>query len=366
MKLIKLCLIAPAPPPYGGIANWVALITRYVEKNKAVDLHLINVTSGKRGVDGRTLWDRIVIKGFLMFKIRRQMLDSIKENRADIIHITTSGQFAIIRDILLLKTAKKKGVPTVYHIRFGRVAEIAEKNTMEWKLISKAMKLASEVMVIDNTTYNAIKKHLPSVNTVCIPNPVDTSDLPAPIEAKGKEVMFLGWVVKTKGIEELLTAWATVYEKHNDWSLTIAGPYKEDYFVYLKNSFSQRGVTFIGEKNHNEAMEILNKSEVFVLPSYTEGFPNVIAEAMALKKPIIATGVGAIPDMLSGNCGLVIPPKNSEAVKAELLKLIENPQLRKELSDNAYKKANEQYSIDSVFERYINEWSKLVKQEESD
>jgi hypothetical protein len=81
----------------------------------------------------------------------------VKKSQPHVVHITTSGELAIIRDILFILLMKIFKLPTVYHIRFGRINEIAYDNTFEWKLISKAMLLASEVMAIDNTTYKAIK-----------------------------------------------------------------------------------------------------------------------------------------------------------------------------------------------------------------
>ena len=66
---------------------------------------------------------------------------------------------------------------------------------------------------------------------------------------------------------------------------------------------------------------LLSASDVFVLPSYTEGFPNVIIEAMAMGKPIIATSVGAIPEMLDEGCGVVVPPKDADSLQKALQKV---------------------------------------------
>lgn len=358
-KKLSVCLVAPIPPPYGGIGNWVLLLKEYNQKHKKIELNIVDTAPKSRGIDGRTLWERVFIQGMQMLVKQKELKQSIKENRPDVIHITTSGQLAVIRDILLLRTAEKKGIPTVYHIRFGRINDIAQNNTREWKLISKAMLLATVVVAIDNTTYNAIKQNLPTVNVVCIPNPIDILNLPKPIKSNSKTVMFLGWVIKTKGIEELLTAWEQIYKNHCDWSLRIVGPYKNEYLHYLKNSYSSDGVVYEGEKSHEEAMEILNDSEVFVLPSYTEGFPNAILEAMALAKPVIATRVGAIPDMLADECGVLINDKSSCDIKIALNELITDESIRIELSTKAYNKLLNEYKIEIIFNKYMTEWQEL-------
>jgi glycosyltransferase involved in cell wall biosynthesis len=360
-KMLKICFVVPIPPPYGGIANWTKLMCNYITNVRAdVELSIINVAPKTRQTEGRNLWDRVVNSGFRMIKQYRELNRIIRNSRPDVIHVTTSGRLAVIRDILLLKTAKKKGVPTVYHIRFGRIKEIAQKNTREWKLISKAMLLATEVMAIDNTTYKAIKKYIPTVNVVCVPNPIDISNLPEPVTSSSKTIMFLGWVIKTKGIEELLLAWEKVYKENDDWRLRIVGPAKDEYLDYLKSHYSFEGVIYEGEKSHNEAMDLLNSSEIFILPSYTEGFPNSILEAMALSKPIIATRVGAIPDMLADDCGILIDLKEPEEIFIALKSLIANDKERIDIGNNAYRKLRKEYTIETIFNQYMQEWEKYL------
>jgi glycosyltransferase involved in cell wall biosynthesis len=360
-KKMHLCLVAPVPPPYGGIGNWVLLLKKHIENSNRIEMNIIDTAPTSRSLDGRSLWDRVVVQGLQMFSKRKELNQAINNNRPDVIHITTSGQLAVIRDILLLKTAKRKGVPTVYHIRFGRIEEIAKRNTREWKLISKAMLLTSEVMAIDNTSYKAIKKYLPTVNVVCVPNPIDISNLPEPVISRSKTIMFLGWVIKTKGIEELLSAWEKVYKANDDWRLRIVGPCKAEYLDYLKSHYSFEGVLYEGEKSHNEAMDLLNSSEIFILPSYTEGFPNAVLEAMALSKAIIATRVGAIPYMLADDCGILIKSKDSEEIAIALKSLIAEDEKRKEIGNNAYRKLCNEYTIETVFDRYMQEWNKYLK-----
>ena len=353
---MRLCLIAPYPPPYGGIANWVLLIEQYLKNETDIELSIINTALGKRTTEGRTLWDRVVTNGFKMLGKRRELISIIKDNRPDAIHITTSGELAVIRDIFLLRTAKRYEIPAVYHIRFGRIPEIAGKNTREWKLISKAMRLASTVIAIDKTTLTAIKKHLPEVNAVYVPNPANISKLPKAGGIVEKSVMFLGWVVKTKGVEELLEAWEAVHKRHADWVLNIVGPYKQEYYHALGVKYSSDGVVFCGEKKHDEAMDLLNKSAIFILPSYTEGFPNSVLEAMALKKPIIATRVGAIPDMLSDGCGVLVQKGCVSDIAEALDALISENSARVVMGEKARKKLEDEYTIEKAIEQYRGYW----------
>ena len=359
---MKILLIAPYPPPYGGIANWVVQIKEYVDENcDDIKLSVLNVAPKKRSTEGRNLWDRIIVSGFEMLFRKHELKKHIRMNRPDVIHMTTSGQFAVIRDILLIRTAKKYGIPVIYHIRFGRITDIACKNTREWQMIKKAMQLASTVMTIDRATLETVKEKLPGVNAVNVPNPIDICKLPSPQVNKSKNIMFLGWVVKTKGIEELLEAWEKVYREHNEWTLNIVGPYKTDYYEVLRDKYTLDGVVFLGEKKHDEAMELLNNSEIFILPSYTEGFPNSVLEAMALGKPVIATRVGAIPDMLDDGCGILINPCNSEDILESLNKLMKRANVRANVGKISQNKVYNKYTIERVFEHYRKLWLRLSK-----
>lgn len=358
---LKVAMVAPVPPPYGGISNWVSLLDEYVSSKSNIQFLHINIAPRARDLDGRTIWNRIVVQGLVMFRLGKELKNAIKCNQVDVVHITTSGQFAIIRDIVMLKTAKRYGIPSVYHIRFGRIPEIASKNNREWKLIHKAMKISDQVIAIDHKTEKAIHDFAPEVNVCYVPNPFDM-DKVSGIQKDGlrKVVIFIGWVVKTKGVEELLRAWERVHTRFSDWTLKIVGPYSEDYLTDLKAKYSQTQVVFEGEKKHDDALSLLSQASIFTLPSYTEGFPNAVLEAMAFEKPIIATDVGAIPDMLQG-CGMVIQKENVDALENALVKLLEDEELRERLGKAAKKKIAQEYSLEHVFNKYMDIWGKKVK-----
>ena len=366
---MKICMVAPVPPPYGGIGNWVLLMDEFVKNKKDFEFVHVNTAPKSRGLDGRSLWDRVVVQGFSMFSQNKELKKALKENKIDAIHMTTSGQLAVIRDIMLLKTAKKKGVPSVYHIRFGRIPEIAKANTREWQMIKAAMELATCVIAIDKKTLAAIKKYAPQVNVCYIPNPFDLEKLESlhleTVEPLRREIVFVGWVIKTKGIEELLAAWQDVKDLYPDWKLRIVGPYHEEYFKELSSRFGFENVIFEGEKKHDEAMKILSGAEAFILPSYTEGFPNAVLEAMALEKPIIATDVGAIPDMLEDGAGIVIPSQNVEEIKGALEKLFANDDLRRDMAKRAKAKLERDYTVETVFSEYDSIWTQMQAKEAS-
>jgi len=278
---MKICLIAPLPPPYGGIAHWTALLTGYAADDDEAELEVINIAPGKRATEGRTLLDRIFGQGFAMLRLRHRLLRTLRLNRPDAVHLTTSGALALVRDILFLRIVARFKVPSIYHIHFGRIPDMAERNTLEWKLLSAACRAASAVLAMDQSTEEAIKKYLPGVNIAIIPNPIDIASIPEPA-AKTKVVVYVGWLVDTKGIRELLAAWGVLAPKFPEWSLRLIGPCLPSYMEFLKANYSFRQVEYCGELPHDQVLAELAGAGVFTLPSHTEGFPYSVLEAMAM------------------------------------------------------------------------------------
>lgn len=358
---MKILLITPFPPPMGGIANWSKLVYDYLSENTSdVEVRYINTAPKKRSADGRTIFNRI-FGGFIsIIKCSRMLKKEIKTFKPDVVHINTSGSLALFRDIKILKILKRKNIRTILHLRFGRVPDVLKTNSLESKLLKKAFNLTKVILCIDQKTTSSVSILYPD-KTKCIPNPFVAEKMPSvnglTIDKCSNEITFLGWVVKTKGIEELLSAWKEIYLKYPTWKLKVIGPYNDSYLDTLKNNFSFDGVFMLGEKSHDDAMEIVNNSDIFVLPSYTEGFPNVILEAMYLGKAIVSTDVGAIPEMLADDCGIVIKPQCVEELVISLEKVITDASLRVKLGNNASKKC-EIYSIDNVLKQYMEIWFK--------
>lgn len=218
-----------------------------------------------------------------------------------------------------------------------------------------AMRAANKVLVLDSKTEEACLEE--NVIADSIPNPVNINEIQQGVEKVGDSVVYLGWVIKAKGIEELLAAWELVKtsKRAMQATLTIIGPFDEAYMEYLKSRYSFAGVRIEGELSHVDALEILSRSKIFVFPSYTEGFPNAVVEAMASKCAIIATDVGAIGDMLRDKCGIIVE-RNPENIANALIELLENDDLSQTLADHARLKAYKMYDLRRVGKLYAEYW----------
>ncbi len=359
---LKVLLVAPVPPPYGGISNWTRLLTDYVAKTDVVDLRVINIAPKRRDVDGRTVRERIFGQSRALIATLNSIRGEVARNRPHVIHLTSSGSLSLVRDVAVLSYARMRGVPTVYHLRFGRIPEIARRGTPEWRLAKVAFRLAASVLVLDLKTQDAIRRNVSRARVVLVPNLIDTSTLPAPSTGANTAV-FLGWVKPAKGIEDLLVAWQDVERTHLGWVLSVVGPVQAGYLEELRDAYPLSTVDFLKDQPHDRALEILANCSVFVLPSHSEGFPNAILEAMALGKCVLGTAVGAIPEMLDEGCGVVVPPRDPKRLRDALQTVMDEPDLRQRLGRAAARKVQAQYTIERVVAAYLYEWAWLADPE---
>lgn len=120
-------------------------------------------------------------------------------------------------------------------------------------------------------------------------------------------------------------------------------------------------VHFLGKMPHHRALQVTAESTVFVLSSFEEGLPISLVEAMALGKPVVATKVGGVPEIVKdGVNGLLVPQGEPEQMTDALLKLLSNPKIRKEMGTTAAESVKD-YSWSKIAERYKKLYSELIK-----
>jgi len=144
---------------------------------------------------------------------------------------------------------------------------------------------------------------------------------------------------KTKGLGYLIEAMYILQQQGKDIGLVIIGdgPERKSLEKQIAKYNLEKNVFLLGKKT--KASRYLKAFDIFVLPSVKEGFPFVILEAMSAEIPIIATTVGAIPEILENEkSGILVPPKNSKALVGAIIELLDSPQKQKNLAENAKQK----------------------------
>ena len=205
-------------------------------------------------------------------------------------------------------------------------------------------------------------------NVVYIPNPISESlkQMAESVNFDTKIIdvgsfVFVGQIIPTKGVYELIEACCSV---KGIKQLILIGPVNKAFKNELASlaSKSNHGdwLSWKGEISRKDVFKYLYSANALCLPSYTEGFPNVILEAMAIGCPVIATKVGAIEEMLDcgkyGKAGICIDPYNTIQISQALEYCIFNTEEIKRLAVLGNKKVRTHYTLDKAFKEYEKIW----------
>ena len=171
------------------------------------------------------------------------------------------------------------------------------------------------------------------------------------LDQNGLVVGFIGWLLPIKGPMHLLKAMENVWRDRDDVILVYIG--KGDLDVDLRAEalkISANGrINFLGWRNDID--EIMPVFDIFVLPSLNEGMGRVLVEAMAAGKPIVASNVGGIPDLVKHNHnGLLVPPGDEKALAAAIMQLINDPEKAK-MMGQCGRELCHQFSLDAMIEK---------------
>ncbi len=139
--------------------------------------------------------------------------------------------------------------------------------------------------------------------------------------------IFVGWLVKEKGLNELLNSIKDLSQKYNFHFTFVGGGNMEKFVREYAEKNKLKNIELTGWINNFEVKEQLLKAHIFVLPSYSEGFPNALIESMSFGLPSICSNVGAISDsVIDGLNGYLIEPKNENSLKIAMENYILNPE----------------------------------------
>ncbi len=185
-------------------------------------------------------------------------------------------------------------------------------------------------------------------NGIAIPDKVTSCNFAE--RFPGKKIIFsAGRLSEQKGFPYLIEAAAILAEKRRDLVFVIAGEGRLEN--ELKNLVKSAGLeeSFVFEGFIADIFPYLKGCDLFVLASLFEGMPNVVMEAMAMKKPVVATDVNGARELMSdGKTGLIVPPKNPAALAAAITEIIDNAEMLAEFGNAGYERVKQKFTIKAM------------------
>jgi glycosyltransferase involved in cell wall biosynthesis len=234
---------------------------------------------------------------------------------------------------------RRYGIPYVIYV-LGSDWSIAKGKRIGGTLFRLALHKCNTVVTQSNIVKNDILSRFPRTRIEVVPNGIT----PTHKRANGNKIVFLGRLNKVKGIKYLIDA---VRDINDCPELVIAGSGSEE--AGLKARAQGLNVKFAGRIP--DAGDLYMQGRFFVLPSLSEGLPQVILEAMSFGLPVIATRVGGIPDVIEhGRTGFLVEPGDSEDIRKHMEILLGDEALRRRMSEACLEEVKK-YSWEHIAER---------------
>jgi glycosyltransferase involved in cell wall biosynthesis len=186
-----------------------------------------------------------------------------------------------------------------------------------------------------------------------------------PATAGKRLIVHLGRISYSKGLDLLARAFGRVVRSHQDTYLVFVGPDHEGYGTEVRKILDEEGVLeqaiFTGMISEQEKIETLWAANVFVLPSYVEGFGIAMIEAMACERPVVITNGSCMRDEVAqAEAGIVVNCEVEELAQA-LIRLLDDPQLCRRMGQNGKNLVEANFTWSIVAEKMLSAYEDILK-----
>ncbi len=344
MNNVRVMIVAPVPPPEGGDSTWTVKYLSYCKQHDIDHYHVNTALIGHR----RDTTDE---KRQVLYELKRTMgiLKGIKEGcksfKPDIVHFNSNcSPFGLIRDAFGARKIYRYGIPYIIHCRCT-VQDQLGSNRIAKRLFRIMTKGASRVFVQNEATKKFVDERFGLCSDI-MPNCIENESITEKkhIEAVISNAVFVGHLRKTKGVRELIAVAKTI----PTITFKLIGPIAEPEVAEEAEGISN--IQIVGEVPHAEIISYLDQSDVFVFPTYTEGFSNSLLEAMSRGLPVITTPVGANTTMIEDKGGIIVKIGNTDDLESALY-AVASQDVREKMSVFNIEKVKTEYSVDGVMRR---------------
>lgn len=363
---MKICIVTSIfPPDIGGPAIYTYEVAKRLGKKHTIEVIAFSNLENARDFDVHIAGKKHLIKSFGIF------WGVIRFARgSDLIYIhdaSIPGFFALIASKIIRK-------PTV--LKFvGDAAWEAASNTQQTKKYLEDFLRSPEGGIYVRMLLRLQKFVLNRVDKVIVPsyflksiltkyyyanpnkikviyNSIDLVDYNQTLsnhfnEFGNPKIITVGRLVRLKRIDKIIKAIREIKENYPDIKLLVVGdgPEKAHLEKISKELRTEENVKFLGNRHHDDVIELIRESDIFVLNSVYEGLPHVVIEAMACRTPVIATNIKGTDEVVKDSeTGLQIGVNNKDELKEKIILLLKDKELRSKLIENAYKNIEKKFT----------------------
>lgn len=354
----RIVMAGPLPPAVGGMATVIDDISR---SSLAQQVELVLFGTTKKTPPGRSLCQAIATR----LSIWQDWWRLLEPQHQTIAHVHTCSGLTFFLDGALILIARLKGVQTVLHIHGGKFDQFLDAlpGPLQW-LARWFARRADRVVVLSPEWQGKLASRLPGARLFIIPNGVAALPAKTSVNKFGEiMVLFLGGLGKGKGVWDLIAVMANLDPRCH--LVLIGGEGDPGIVAALEPEIYRLGIEsrvhIIGPAVGEAKFRWLNGADIFVLPSYAEGVPISMLEAMAAGLPVVVTPVGGIGSVISDNKnGLLVEPGNQTQLCNAIQSLANDAALRQRLGDQAKADCLENFGVEKSVAAYLKLYDELM------
>lgn len=349
MEKLKILMIGPDRSVHGGISG---VVNNFYAAGLAEKVDLTYVGTMVDGSKIRKLLQ--AIKAYIRF--------CTKLSHSDIVHVNMASDVSYYRKSLFIRTAYWFHKKIIIHQHGGDFqtfyhSQLSDKGK---KRLRAVFTKADAVIVLTSFWEDFFAQIVDKKKIVIIPNGISLPKMSSRKYGTHK-LLFLGRICKEKGIEELLAVVAELSQKYKDIQLYLGGIFEDESLKVLAEQHKET-ITLLGWIEGSEKEKYLEFCDIYVLPSYFEGQPVSVLEAMSYASCVVASRVGGIPQMIEDNeSGLLIEPRDQDSLKKALITVLEDERLCTRLGMTAREKVQKEFSIDQCIEKLLSLYGKVLE-----
>lgn len=352
----RVVMSGPLPPAIGGMASVVGALSN---SQLTSQTHLTLFDTGKKTAVNRTLLQGIQAR----LRLMRDWSALLAGQPGTIAHIHTCSGFTFFLDGLLAFVARRHGCRVVLHVHGGLFdAFLDGLNPIMLRIAQRIARRADLVLALSEDWRGRLGQRLPGSRIAVLQNGVAEPTCAPQRGANDRPTfLFLGNLSRLKGVPVLLDALELAQA---DWCVQLAGNEGEPgYTQWLNTEIERRGLagraTLLGPVVGEAKQQLLARSDAFVLPSLAEGLPMSLLEAMAASLPVVATNVGAIPEVINeGVEGYLVPPNDARLLAAAMDRVAHASQHRDTMGRAGHAKYKDLYSVNAMAQTLLDTYDR--------
>ena len=347
------------PTGTGGMDRLTDLITSATHANRRLGVELTPLTTKGR-------WG-ICIGAFVFAYALVRFACLALAHRVDVLHINVAAYGSAYRKMILARLARWLAVPYIVHIHAGKFGPFWDQASPRIAAaVGHFLQNSAGIIVLGREFADLVTTRVPAVRAkvhlLYNATPSRRSRPCAPTLGRPLQLTSLGLLGARKNTTQLIEALGRLSSRA-DWHATIAGDGEvEKARAQVKALGLADRVAIPGWLDQAAIQKLLENTDIFVLPSLSEGLPMAVLEALSYGIAVVATPVNAIPDVIGHERnGLLVPVRDLDALVAALLRLMDDAELRCALGAQGLREHTERYTLEAYMQRIKGVWQAAAR-----